>query len=160
MADRFTTSYEIGGGIREKDISALVDAALTDGFSLDYGSENSPEELEKNLRECVRQKMPFVISALEIAWGQTEALDEFCREKKLHYLKRVEGKYEYNGALHWWKPGMKSEQEWTETDKDATRVMVSLDRLKSYQKALKPFKAVIRDLNKIAPTPPPIHIKG
>ena len=85
-------------------------------------------------------------------------MDEFCREHNLHYLKRVEGKYEYNGALHWWKPGMKGEQEWNDTDKDATQVMVSLTRLKKFLRSRKTLQWVIQKLSSKAPTPPPLRI--
>lgn len=158
MADRFAVSYEIGGALRAPDIPMLVNAVLSDGFSLNYGSEDSPEALKQEIDECVRNERPFIVSACEIAWGRTETLDEFCREHHLHYLKRVEGKYEYNGALHWWKPGMKAEQEWNDTDKDATQVMVSLTRLKKFLRCGTSLQRVIQKLSSKAPTPPPIRI--
>jgi len=159
MADRFAVSYEIGGVLRAKDIPALVDAVLSDGFSLNYGSEDSPEALKQEIEECVRNERPFIVSACEIAWGRTETLDEFCREHGLGYLKRVEGKYEYNGALHWWKPGMKAEQEWNDTDKDATQVMVNLRRLKKFLRSRKTLQWVVQELSSKAPTPPPLCIQ-
>jgi hypothetical protein len=159
MADRFAVSYEMGGTLRAQDIPTLVDAVLSDGFSLNYGSEDSPEALKQELQECARNERSFIVSACEIAWGRTETLDEFCREHRLHYLKRVEGKYEYNGALHWWKPGMKAEQEWNDTDKDATQVMVSLTRLKKFLRCRKTLKRVIQELSSKAPTPPPLRIQ-
>ena len=148
----------MGGALRTRDIAALIDAVLSDGFSLNYGSEDSPEALKQEIEECVRNERPFIVSACEIAWGRTETLDEFCREHGLGYLKRVEGKYEYNGALHWWKPGMKAEQEWNDTDKDATQVMVSLTRLKRFLRRGTSLQRVIQKLSSKAPPPPPLRI--
>jgi len=159
MADRFAVSYELGGTLRAQDIPALVDAILSDGLSLNDGSDDSLEAFKQEIEECARNERPFIVSGCEIAWGQTETLDEFCRKHRLHYRKRVGGKYEYNGALHWWKPGMKAGQEWIETDKDATEVMIGLTRLKKFLRRRKTLQEVVQELSSKAPTPPPLRIQ-
>lgn len=158
MADRFNVSYEIGGPVRANEIPNLVKAIQDTGLSLNYGADDGSEPLTQEVRRCVAEGKPLIVSAIEIAWGHTDHLDQFCRSKKLAFRKAVEGKYDYNGEILWWQPGMRKVESWQDTDKDAQRVMISIEKLEKAVKDGRTLIQVIEDLRLVAPTPPALQI--
>lgn len=89
MADRFNTTYRIGGTITAKQ------------------EEQLEELLEKNDvddHNVLLENGPLIAEFYDLECGQAEDLEEWLRENRLPYLVAVEGKYEFSASLSWWTP--------------------------------------------------------
>ena len=157
MADRFSTQIEIGGALKRKDLEGFISTLQSDGLGLNY-EDATAEAMIAEAERCNKEGEPFVVSALEIAWGDVDSTQEFCQEHKLPFIKRVDGKFEYNGVLTWWQPGMRRAEVWEDTDKEATRVMISLAALKKLRRSRKTLDQVIQKLEKVALPTGPLRI--
>src|ERR1022692_3026042 len=157
MADRFATQFEIGGTLKREKLEEFISTLQSDGFGLNY-EDATVEAMIVEAERCSEEGEPFVVSALEIAWGDVDSTKEFCQEHKLPFIKRVDGKFEYNGDLTWWQPGMRRAEVWEDTDKEATRVMISLAALKKLRRSRKTLDQVIQKLEKVALPTGPLRI--
>ena len=63
----------------------------------------------------------------------------------------MDGKFEYNGDITWWQPGMRRPETWEDTDKEANKVMISLESLRKKRRSRKTLAQVIKELEKVAP---------
>ena len=157
MADRFSTQIEIGGSLKRKKLAEFISILQGDGLGLDY-EDATTEALIAEAERCSKEGEPLVVSALEITFSGLDPTQEFCQQHKLSFIKRADGKYEYNGDLTWWKPGMRRAETWEDTDKDATKVMISLEALKKLRRSRKTLDQVIQKLEKVAPPTGPFLI--
>jgi hypothetical protein len=96
--------------------------------------------------------------AAELNWGNTIVMDAFCIEHGLQFLKRVEAKYEYNGEIIWWTPGMAEPKVWAATNVSASRPYASLEFLRKEEENHETLAQVIKILEAVGPTPPPLQL--
>ena len=96
----------------------------------------------------------------EVSGGNTDPLDNFCIKHNLSFDKRVDGKYEYNGEIHWWKPGLTNVQTWYDTDKEGKRIMIGIEKLEKMQAQGKSLADVLKRLRRIAPPVPGLVVIG
>jgi len=158
MSDRFMTEVEIGGKIPRSIIPDLIGAIQAAGLDLDWNDgEPSEEALRQKLEEC-NGKETLSVNATELSGGNVDPLDQFCVANNIPFMKRVEGKYDYNGEIFWWQPGMRRAEVWEDTDKEATRVMISLAALKKLRRSRKTLDQVIQKLEKVALPTGPLRI--
>ena len=135
------TEVEIGGKIPRSIIPDLIGAIQAAGLDLDWNDgEPSEEALRQKLEEC-NGKETLSVNA-----------------NKIPFMKRVEGKYDYNGEIFWWQPGMPKILSWEDTDHEAKRIMVSLPMLKKARQAKKLLSTVIKRMELIAPAVPQIQL--
>ena len=85
-------------------------------------------------------------------------LVRFCHEHKLPFVKRTDARFEYNGQIEWWRPGMKLLGCWEFTNTEATEIFISLDALKRALNKHKSLRKVISGMEMIAPDPGPITL--
>lgn len=79
-------------------------------------------------------------------------------EHKLPFVKRTDARFEYNGQIEWWRPGMKHLGCWEFTNTEAQAILISLDALKKALKKRKSLRAVIAQMEMVAPDPGPITL--
>jgi len=158
MSDRFMTEVEIGGKIPRSIIPDLIGAIQAAGLDLDWNDgEPSEEALRQKLEEC-NGKETLSVNATELSGGNVDPLDQFCVANNIPFMKRVEGKYDYNGEIFWWQPGMPKILSWEDTDHEAKRIMVSLPMLKKARQAKKLLGTVIKRMELIAPAVPQVQL--
>jgi hypothetical protein len=150
MADRFATQFEIGGSLKRKKLEEFISILQSDGFGLNY-EDATAEAMTAEAERCSKEGEPLIVSALEIAWGDVDSTQEFCQKHKLPFIKRVDGKFEYNGDITWWQPGLRRPETWEDTDKEANKVMISLEALRKKRRSRKTLAQVIKELEKVAP---------
>ena len=92
MADRFWMSISIGGdpGEHRGELEELIYNA---------GFEGHDEDEQLNLNGC------------EFRSDDLDELAEFCRNHGLPYNVQGEAKYEFDGVICWWRPGMEAERQ-------------------------------------------------
>jgi len=157
MSDRFATEVEIGGDIPRSLIPSLAVAIESAGLGLEWGDSSSSEELRKAIMDC-NGTATLHVNATELAGGDTETLDEFCVSHGIAFTKRVDGKYEYNGEIHWWHPGLDGVQSWSDTDKEGKLVMLRREALEEALQKGSTLQQVIKHLKAVAPQVPNIRL--
>ena len=156
MSDRFATEVTIGGNLPRKEVKNLAHAITQDGLGIEYQDKDS-NELCLYILSAAAKKEPLSFSNTEVANGATENLERFCQTHELSYVKRVEGKYEYNGEIHWWNPTMTEPKSWADTDIGAHQPMLSRNTLQKLKDRGKTLEAALEFLDSIAPPPPPLQ---
>ena len=150
MSEHFCTLIEIGGTIKRKQLPKLIAAMQADGIGIHY-CEATAEAIRQEAEKCHREGWALQASGTEVTWGNLENTEAFCKKHKLQFNKRTEGRYEYNGAISWWRPGMKTNKTWSETNKDATVVMLSLANLTKAKAQGKTLQKIVKELEAVAP---------
>jgi hypothetical protein len=159
MSDRFSTEITIGGTLALKEVEAFTKAVEADGLGLEW--EASPAKtIHKHILHAAKTKQAVVFNDHEVAGGLTDHIFAFCQSHDLSFVKRVDGKYEYNGEIHWWKPGMDEVRIWVNTNNNATEAMLTMDNLLDLEADGKSIKDAIELLQSVAPEPPPLKIIG
>ncbi len=158
MADRFATDVEIGGVIPRSLIPDLINAIQSAGLDLEWNDGTPSEQALRQELEGCDGKATLHVNATELAGGDINPLDEFCVANGIPFTKRVDGKYDYNGEIHWWHPGLSRIQTWSDTDKEASKVMLGLASLKEVLQAGKTLEQVVQQLEKVAPQVPNVQI--
>jgi hypothetical protein len=92
MADRFYMTLVIGGdpGEHRDRLEAMIAEACVENRIEDEFLELNSDDLR---------------------FDDLDELATFCRQINLPYQLRCDAKYEYDGSLRWWSPGMDSERE-------------------------------------------------
>jgi hypothetical protein len=157
MSERFATNVEIGGDIPRSLIASLAEAIESAGLGLEWGDTSSTKDLRKALLGC-DGKSTLHVKATELAGGDIDPLDKYCVSHGIAFTKRVDGKCEYNGVIHWWHPGLSGIQEWHDTDKQANLVMLQRETLEEALQKGKTLEQVTQRLREIAPQVPNIQI--
>jgi len=130
MADRFATSIKIGGAISNKTLRGLATAIRDNQFGFIWGDELSGTESTDEVVLALRQeieKQDGKLVCVNIQCAE-ESLSDFCREHNLPYCKSVEGRYEFNGEIRWWVPGME-EEAFSDADAEGSYAMISVDKV-------------------------------
>lgn len=132
-------------------IEHLIEVSLT----REYGGNDDEGSLLKEV-ERISGKAPFKVCNNDLASYMTEQLDLFLMEHRLPFVKRTDARFEYNGEIQWWRPGMKQLGRWEFTNTEATEILISLDVLKRALKKRKSLRQVIAEMEMTAPNPGPI----
>lgn len=91
MPDCMPATVHIGGKLRKAKLDELR-ALLPPTGDLD---------------EAIKEGKPFYGEDGDAAWGHFPELEEFCRKHNLTYRRTSDAKYEYDGEVVLWQPGMK-----------------------------------------------------
>jgi hypothetical protein len=119
MGEYYPGQITIGGKITRTDFVRLFLVAKNSNVGLGYddqGIGETPQDLLDILTGADDLQFdPLRLCSVEANYGRLPDLEEFCRKHKLTYHQRSEARYEYDGEISWWKPGMKQEQSTTAT---------------------------------------------
>lgn len=89
MSDRFGVQIAIGGTCTREVYDDLM------------------IKIEERGPECVDTDDGHLSAYyVEVSDGCLEEVELFCTQNRLEWHKHVEGKYEYDPACIWWRPGM------------------------------------------------------
>lgn len=157
MADRFPIRYEIGGRLTSEVLDELIAHVLDIQLAKEYGGCDDEKSLHKEV-ETVSGRTPLQVCNNDLAPYMTEQLDLFLMEHKLPFVKRTDARFEYNGQIEWWRPGMKHLGCWEFTNTEAQTILISLDVLKNALKKRKSLRRVIAEMEMVAPDPGPIAL--
>jgi len=157
MADRFPIRYEIGGRLTSAVLDELMAHLLDLRLTREYGGCDDETSLLKEVRS-ISGKDSLKVCNNDLAPYLTEQLDLFLMEHKLPFVKRTDARFEYNGQIEWWRPGMKLLGRWEFTNTEATEIFISLDALKRALNKHKSLRKVISGMEMIAPDPGPITL--
>ena len=152
MADRFPIRYEIGGRISHAVLDELIAHLLDVSLTREYGGCDDETSLFREV-ERVSGKESLKVCNNDLAPYATEQLDWFLVEHKLPFVKRTDARFEYNGEIQWWRPGMKHLGRWEFTNSEAKEVFISLEALKRALGKRKSLRAVIAEMETVAPNP-------
>ncbi len=157
MADRFPIRYEIGGELTHAVLDELIEHLIEVSLTREYGGCDDETSLFREV-EKISGKEPLKICNNDLAPYMTEQLDLFLMEHRQPFVKRTDARFEYNGEIQWWRPGMKQLGRWEFTNTEATEILISLDVLKRALKKRKSLRQVIAEMELIAPNPGPITL--
>ncbi len=157
MADRFPIRYEIGGKLTRAVLDQLIGHLLDLQLTREYGGCDDEASLLKEIAD-ISGKASLKVCHNELAPYVTEELDLFLIEHKLPFLKRTDARFEYDGEIQWWRPGMKHLGRWEFTNTEANEIFISLDALKRSLKKGKSLRKVIAEMETVAPDPGPIFL--
>jgi len=156
MADRFPIRYEIGGKITTSTmLDELISQLLAIQMTREYGGCDDESSLRKEI-ERISGKSSLLVCNNDLAPYMAEELDLFLVEQKLPFVKRTDARYEYNGQIEWWRPGMKHMGRWEFTNTEANEIHISLESLKRSLEKRKTLRQVVADLDGVAPDPGPV----
>ena len=110
MSDRVATEILIGGTLPHALVPAFLQTADADGASVEFGEHATmtPEELRAAVTST---RGPLRLVDTEHEPGGFEQLEAFCRTHRLAYDRRQEAKYDADGVLVKWRPGMQTPWE-------------------------------------------------
>ena len=91
MPDCIPATIAIGGKLQEAKLAKLRDLLPPTG----------------DLHEAIKDGKPFYGEDGDAAWGDFSELEQFCRKNKLTYRRTTQAKYENDGEVVFWQPGMK-----------------------------------------------------
>ena len=160
MSDRFPTEITIGGQLTAKELAALVTHVHADGLGIEWEPAGKASSLKQRALQAVKDRQPVTFSDCEIANGDIPGTIAFCQKHNLSYVCRVTGKYDFNGEIRWWSPGMEKERVWQHTTKEADEPMLTMDDLKDLEADGKKLEDAISLLESVAPSPPPLKVAG
>src|SRR5437870_810723 len=108
MSDRFPALLEIGGSISRPlllDLLTRIQAAgLRWNWCEDEVAANTPEELLEELRQHDSEVLS--VGDDEALGGMFESLEEFLVEQGVAFDRHSDAKYEYDGEIVFYRPGM------------------------------------------------------
>lgn len=119
MPDRFAATIDIGDEITNPKVAAaLITAIADDGPRWEWGepSLESEDEIIDLMQDTAGGTLRLVDE--EARYGQFDAIESACRELGLSFVRHSEARYEYDGELVWWQPGM-NEVGWSCADQEA-----------------------------------------
>jgi len=157
MADRFPIRYEIGGRLTPTVLDELIALLLGIQMTREYGGCDDEKSLRKEV-ERVSGKSSLQVCNHDIAAYTTEDLDLFLIAHELPFVKRTDARYEYNGEIEWWRPGMKNMGKWEFTNTEANEIQISLESLKRSLEKRKTLRQVVAELEGVAPDPGPVTL--
>lgn len=99
MADYMAAEIEIGGDLPKRKVKKFLAVLNNAGIAPDYGE--SCTWTEDDLRAS-----PLRAVDAEARWGHFQELEAWLQDHGLSYIRTTEGKWEWDGAVVWWMPGM------------------------------------------------------
>ncbi len=157
MSDRIPALIEIGGPIPRALVPKLLRRIKAEGLRWNWCEEpvaaSTPEELLTELKRHDSEVLS--IGDDQAAWGEFE-LEDFLMEHNITFDRRSDAKYEHDGLLVQFRPGMKEPAERLATqDGEAT---LRLDDLRPIQKLLRKGKhhEALAELDKLLDAIPPL----
>jgi len=107
MADRFTTGIRIGGKVKRALIPGLIQAINAEQLQQEWGKALPEIATEDQLLSHRNEKGALWFCNEEQAWGRFEELEEFLVEKGIQFDREHGPRYETDGELALFRPGMK-----------------------------------------------------
>ena len=135
MADRFAAEMWIGGTVTRDVADELADQIRTSDLGTEWGEHNlATIDVNDDIFEtCTDLDGTLRVCDAEARFGELEDLEEFCRENKISYDRRSEGKYEYDPELVRYRPATGVDCQITVED---GRIIVEADALTPIQESL------------------------
>lgn len=109
MSDRFPGLIDIGGEIKTPEqFHSMASAIASQGVSHDWGDADvDVSDVVEMVFDPDRDNAPLKLMDDQARSGEFEELEETLRELGIPYQRHSDTKYEYDGELAWWQPGMK-----------------------------------------------------
>ncbi len=144
MSDRFATQISIGGKIPRKVAEELCGVISSEGLSLGWDGEPFEPKKPEDLVEADKDT-GLTLYDVERAWGSFDDLEEFLVEHGIAFDRSHEPKYEYDGELVMFRPGMRVAEVFTADT--SGKILVRAEELQNVIKLLRakgrvPGKAV------------------
>ena len=148
MGDHAPGNIQVGGAPNKRRLASLIQAFQKDGLGYDYGEFDTRfcmEGLQSQMDSHDDALMLFDdMMSMSGPWHTMKK----CRQFKLPFIVRIDGKYEHSQGVWYWEQGMKEEKfESTINEHDQVvelcRVLDVLDRHKDPHKALRALRKVL-----------------
>lgn len=153
MSERFPTEVTIGGFLPAGKLEEFATIVEAEGLGIEW-EPSSCKSIIKSLKEAIRKGTNVSFSATELTGGLVEVLEDFCVNNNLSFVRRVDGKNDFNGEIVWWKPGMPDTASWEFTDKNAAKIMISREALEEKARSGLTLEDILKELHAVAPEPP------
>ena len=140
MPDCMPATIYIGGKLRKAKLDELRDLLPPVG----------------DLDEAFRESKPFYGEDGDAAWGHFPELEEFCRKNKLTYRRTCDAKYEWDGEVVFWEPGM--EEPISNRATQEGHPYAILPRLKAALEKGDTLCDVVADLSRFDKPVPPLEM--
>lgn len=161
MADRFAGEIHIGGALRVADHDPDEVARFLGECSeqpIAWGEPSPGREVTlSTIDQVVDEAAGFIIFRDDQArYGEFEELEELCRQLGLPYDRISEARYEHNGELVRWRPGM--EEPLVETADQSGKPVILREQLEACLATLKAGRVQegIKALQDLAPDIAPL----
>ncbi len=151
MSDSFATQIEIGGKLKLSDLAKFIELASDCATDWDGVDADESYVLDTAAEQCTVK-----LFNVESVYGMFEDMEAFCCEHGLTWVRKTEGKYEYNAEIVFWRPRMASTVTLL-TTQDGGELIITLSELQTALDVKKTLRKVIRELD-IVPTVPPLEI--
>jgi len=135
MADRFTAEIRIGGKVKRARIPALIQAINAEQLQQEWGKALPEITTEDQLLSHRNEKGVLWFCNEEQAWGQFEDLEEFLRESGIPFNRGHDPRYDSDGELALFRPGMK-EPRYCVADASGA-LMVAVEKIQNIRDLLK-----------------------
>lgn len=159
MADYMAGDISIGGTIPASMLPELYEAILKQGASIEpYNGElDSLDEFV----DAVRESGDLRLVDHDAAGGYLPILEQFCQRNGLHFVATADAKYEHDGEVRWWSPGMSEPRSTVGTQEGTPMVACSsVAELLEAGSAEEKVQAIRELLERVMPPKlPPLVIK-
>jgi hypothetical protein len=111
MSEPIPAEIEIGGQFPASLVEDLLSAIDEDGAATDWDGDRVPQstdELLKAVAEDTDGQRHLRLCYSDANYGQFPSLEGFLREHQVPYDRHSDAKYEYDGELVRYRPGMPS----------------------------------------------------
>jgi len=142
MPDCMPAAIYIGGKLSKKKLEELRDILPPVG----------------DLDEAIRKREAFYGEDGDAAWGKLEELETFCRKNKLTYRRTSNAKYEWDGEVVFWEPGLKEPLSNRCTQEGNS--YATYERLKLLLKSGGTLRDIVDDLSRFEKRIPPLELKA
>ena len=135
MADRMATEVWIGGTISPALAEELCAVVRDTGASLEWGGGVFAPSSVKELLEANDDGHLHLYDD-DRAWGEYDDLEEFLRQHKVPYERQTASRYEYDGEIARYRPGIGLEVAITTASGDPIVEIASLQPVVKSLRAL------------------------
>lgn len=110
MTDRTAACITISGLLPLVMLDELIGLVEDESLAFDYeGTDDIGAEIRLFL---ANNSGPLILMANEVAGGQFQQLEHFCRDNNLTYSRGDDGHYTWTPAVVYWEPGLQAPREW------------------------------------------------
>ena len=105
MSERFSSVITIGGKVQVADVPELIEAINAEEIGIEWDESHFEPGSAADLLEALEGGL-LVLTDHERSWGALSDLEPLLQKKGIAYDVHVEGKYEYDGELRRFRPGL------------------------------------------------------
>lgn len=115
----------IGGTLKAEDVEDFLYAIHADGPYLEQDESAAPTTLAE-LREALDDDGLLSLADNQANYGNFPAIEQFCLEHGLYYMKHADAKYEYEAEWSVLAPRMKEARSYTSDNNEALVVQADV----------------------------------